>query len=120
METHELKTFLLKESGNFDKFDISATLKLSEEELNKEIRKIRKRRNMSVFAIVFLIILVFLNLISMKTGFLEGWLPDWNLIFIFALYDMWIFYNIGTQKKKEYVYQLLLKIDKQQDESIAA
>lgn len=112
MSTQELKTFILKESGDFDKFDISATLKLTDEEINKEIQKIRKRRKLSIFGIIFLLCIVGLNLISMKTGFMKGWLPNWPLVFQIIFYFIWVFYDIGTQKKKEYIYQLLLKADK--------
>ena len=120
METQDLKTLLLKEAGEFDKWDISAALKFTDEELNQEIKKIRKKRKLGFIVAAFPVILIFLNLISIKTGFLSGWLPNWDIVIFILLYDMYCFYQLGTQKKKEYIYQLLLKLNKAGEPALKA
>jgi hypothetical protein len=107
MNSQELKTFLLEESGDFDKFDISGTLKLSDEELNKEIQKIRKRRKWLYISRIIIVAFILFIIINSKVQFVP-FFKDLSSIFYLVII-LAINNNMANEKKKEYIYQLLLK-----------
>lgn len=112
METQELKKLIVKEAGEYDKWDIEASLKLSENELQQKVQEIRKRKRIGIGVFIFLCLSALFIIFDVKLKILPaGWIIASQIgnVFIGLFF---IFISFSRLKKQEYIYQLLLKVDK--------